>query len=186
MPEPTPEDLTAADAYEAAYLGRLPVPVYRVTTGVNGEFVAVVRPDASPAERAAIAGDCRRRYELGARMRGRVDPFADVRHRPWVGRFPDDRQQPTFPCPVCSQISVHPQDVAARYCTACRRFTGDPDDPTPERAPDRHVRIIAEVDVEAVLARQAAGVPTDAIVDVWFDSRPAGCTCYVREGVGWE
>lgn len=162
------------------------MPRYLATTGASGEFVAVVLPDATPEERAAVAGDCRRRFELGAQRKDGVDPFADVRYRPWVGRWPDDQQQRTFPCPVCSGISPNWDDVENRYCPRCRRFTGDPHDPTPERAPDGGVRIAAEVAVDEVIARGEAGIPTAAIVDVWFDSRPVGCTCYVREGVGWE
>lgn len=43
---------------------------------------------------------------------------------------------PSFTCPECRAVSYHPDDIRHRYCGACSRWTGDPDDPTP-RSPRR-------------------------------------------------
>ncbi len=140
--------LVPPDLDLAAGMGLMPVPEYRVTTDADGEFVVVARRVVTEVERAVMMGDVRRRFLLGIRAGDGGDPFAGVRRLEFVGRWPQDagRQRRTFPCQVCGEISIHPDDVANRYCVRCHRFTGDPGDPTPgsplARAVDAGVDVV--------------------------------------------
>lgn len=125
--------LVPADLDQAAVMGLMPVPGYRVTTDPDGWFRVVTRRVVTEVERAVLMGAVRRRFLLGIVAGDGQDPFRPVRYVRFEGRWPDDAdgQPRAFPCPVCGMISWRPEDVESRYCRGCRRFTGDPEDPTP-------------------------------------------------------
>jgi hypothetical protein len=125
----TPDDPLLAVAYVEALHGRVPAPDYRVAAGPAGEFVAVLRPGVPLRDMAwaLVAGNCVRRLAVGT-SRGVfaaswADPFVEVRHGTWSGRWPEESQRPMFPCPVCGMISAHPEDARHGYCGACHAVT---------------------------------------------------------------
>lgn len=119
-----PHIRSAEAAFTAAKLGLLMVvPSYRCATGHDGTLMAVpVEPAVcGELERAAIAGDVARRYWSGVLANDGVDPFADVRHGAWLGRWPHERQQPMYVCGGCGAISASPGDVQHTYCGRCHK-----------------------------------------------------------------
>lgn len=58
------------------------VPVYTVTTGPDGEFVALMPQNAGRVDQAAIAGDIRRRFQTAAAAGDGQDPFDGMRVPP--------------------------------------------------------------------------------------------------------
>lgn len=80
----TPEGMAVArqQAFDAAALAHSRrVPAYSVTTGRDGEFIALFSPETtSPVSGALIGGDCKRRF-LACIAESR-DGFADIRVKP--------------------------------------------------------------------------------------------------------
>lgn len=183
-----PSDPECRRGFVAAVEGSTPVPGYRMVTDEDGGLAVVTQPVLGVVNRAVVLGDVWRRLASGVSAGDGWDPFSDVRHVQFVGRWPHDadRQRRVFPCPVCGGITVHPADVAARYCVRCHRATGDPGDSTPgsplARAVEAGVGVVGlpDVDRSGLVGgfRRGLLIVDDPPGDVW--DQPAGW----REAVG--
>lgn len=174
-----PVDPELRVGFVAAARGLSPVvPAYRVTTDQDGRFVMVVEGPLRDLQVAAVRGDVQHRFVAGLAARGGGDPFAGVRHVPFVGRWPGDvdRQPRTFPCLVCGGVSVHPGDVGSRYCVRCHRATGDPEDATPgsplARAVESGVVVVELPGLDS--SGVVFGVEADGFPGRWVAGRRAG------------